>query len=479
MSMHRAGIYCRISKDRTGLEAGVTRQREDCLDLASTLGWEVVDFYVDNSVDATSGKPRPEYNRMLEDVVEGRIDAIIAWHTDRLYRRLDDLQELIELCDRHHVAIKTCRAGELDLSTPTGRLVARILGSVAAAEVEIKTDRWYRAVIQNRKDGRWARPPRRLFGYTPDGDVIPEEAAVVRWIIDGVRSGRTQGSLLREMNDRGIRTARGGQWTRHGLRELIKNPRIAGYSVLKGEILGDGDWEPIVDREAWAQAVAILEGRTRQARPRVALLNRLIFHSCGARMLTGLKKDTGRPGYRIYRCPTDPPYNTGCGNGQVAARPVEEFVEAYARGKLEDPRFRRMVAARLDSGRAARLLAEVDAAQRRLAELEEELPRAKGRAASALVAAIGQLEDEIAALQAKAAAAAPVRLPDVGEWPDDLGQRAALIALTLQRVVIHPNPRPTGRRFNYDRIEIVPHGEEPELDVRTHDSEVDRYTHVA
>lgn len=84
--MGRVGLYCRISDDREGAGLGVARQEADCHERAAQLGWTVAGLYVDNDLSAFSGKNRPEYRRLLEDLRSGVINAVIAWHTDRLHR---------------------------------------------------------------------------------------------------------------------------------------------------------------------------------------------------------------------------------------------------------------------------------------------------------------------------------------------------------------------------------------------------------
>src|SRR5881275_473547 len=104
----KAAIYLRQSLDRTGEEMAVSRQRKDCPALCQRKGWEPVE-YVDNSVSASTGR-RPEYQQMLADIEAEAIGAIIAWHPDRLYRKLTDLLPLIELCNKHHIAIATAQS---------------------------------------------------------------------------------------------------------------------------------------------------------------------------------------------------------------------------------------------------------------------------------------------------------------------------------------------------------------------------------
>ena len=83
-SKRRAGLYARISKDREGAGLGVERQRDDCLALARRLGWDVSAVYTDNDVSAYKGKRRPGYQALIAAVRSGEINAVIAWHPDRL-----------------------------------------------------------------------------------------------------------------------------------------------------------------------------------------------------------------------------------------------------------------------------------------------------------------------------------------------------------------------------------------------------------
>jgi site-specific DNA recombinase len=67
---------------------------------------------------------------------------------------MKDIERLIEVAEAHGIAIKTVQAGELDLATSAGRMVARILGSVARQESEHKSERQRLANKQHAEAGR-------------------------------------------------------------------------------------------------------------------------------------------------------------------------------------------------------------------------------------------------------------------------------------------------------------------------------------
>ena len=87
-----AAIYARISSDHDGTSAAVGRQLEDCRAWAQRHGWTVAEEYVDNDISAYSGKRRPEYARMLDDLEAGRRDAVLVYHLDRLHRQPRELR---------------------------------------------------------------------------------------------------------------------------------------------------------------------------------------------------------------------------------------------------------------------------------------------------------------------------------------------------------------------------------------------------
>ena len=118
----RAFVYLRQSLDRTGDGAAVERQRVDCEKLCAERGWSIVRTFVDNDTSASSKKPRPQYQAMLSALRDGGAEIIVAWHIDRLTRKLTELEELIELSQRTGARIATV-TGDIDLSTDAGRLV--------------------------------------------------------------------------------------------------------------------------------------------------------------------------------------------------------------------------------------------------------------------------------------------------------------------------------------------------------------------
>src|SRR5680860_1583635 len=106
-----AAVYRRISRDPDGLREGVTRQDEDTRVLAARLGLTVAESHVfeDNDIGAStlSRKSRPRYADMLEAARAGEFGAILAYSNSRLTRRPRELEDLLDIHDKHGVEIHT------------------------------------------------------------------------------------------------------------------------------------------------------------------------------------------------------------------------------------------------------------------------------------------------------------------------------------------------------------------------------------
>ncbi|MET9517055.1 recombinase family protein [Streptomyces sp. NPDC002994] len=307
-----AVIYCRISSDREGAGLGVARQREDCEALAAQLGIEVYDVYDDNDLSAYSGKPRPGYQRMLDDLREGRAGTVLAWHTDRLHRSPAELEEYIDVCEPRRVETRTVVAGHLDLTTATGRMIARQLGVQARYEVERMVERQRRKRDEMAQKGQHFGG-RRPFGWEADGMTpIDFESEHIREAAKAVLAGASLRSIAAGWKAREIKTSTGGEWTGSELGRMLQRPRNAAIFVHRGNEVGAAQWPAALDEATWRSVVAVLTEPSRRTTPgggRKHLGSGLyICGVCGNTVL-GATSNGRNPGsetryWPAYRCST-------------------------------------------------------------------------------------------------------------------------------------------------------------------------------
>src|SRR3954469_7065600 len=161
----RAGIYTRISRfDGEGLSGGVVRQEDDCRAEAKRRTWDVGGVYADDDKSAFSGKKRPAYVRLCDDIKAGVIDSVIVWDVDRLHRSPRELEDFVTLIEATGAVVVSVSGGDYDLETADGRFKARIMGAVARKESEDKSRRLRRKHAQLADTGKPNGGPRPM-GY--------------------------------------------------------------------------------------------------------------------------------------------------------------------------------------------------------------------------------------------------------------------------------------------------------------------------
>jgi DNA invertase Pin-like site-specific DNA recombinase len=453
-----AAIYTRISSNPDDDKLGVQRQEADARKLCAKNGWTVVEVFCDNDRSAFSQrKHRPAYQAMLDTIRAGKIDIIVAWHPDRLHRQTRELVQFIDLVNLHGVRVETVSAGPYDLSTPSGRVTARILGSVAEFESEHKSARIKRKLEANAADGR-PHGGERPFGWQEDRRTLCDgEAAIVRDATARVIAGESVRSIAKSLNDAGITTSTGLPWRDVFVRRMIMRPRNAGLRSYHGEVVGAGQWEPIVSPEDFYQAHAILSNPARRTHPahggRVHLLSTIARCGvCGGPVTVG--KGRAYKGVRksIYRC-------RRCQRVSRGQESVDDLVTRVILARLAKPDAKDLL---VDGGQADK----AQAAAWRVQELQDRLNDA-AEAYAAGVITMAQLTTINTTIkpkleEAQAEAASPSRAKVLGDlvisrdpaevWEMLSADQRRAVAALLVNVTIMPTRH--GAIFDPESVRI-------------------------
>ncbi len=461
----RAGIYVRISDDRSGQRAGVQRQEADCRQLAELRGWEVVGVYEDNDLSAYRGKPRPAYQRMLGDIKGGAIDAVVVWHLDRLHRNPKELEEFFEICDAggvRHVAFVT---GDIDLAAGDGPFQARILGAVSRKESDDKSRRIRRKAEELARAGKVGGGGTRPFGFEADRVTVrPDEAELIGEAADRVLAGESIYGIAKDWAARGVRTPLGNLWKSKTLKTMLISARIAGLRSHRGVVVADAEWPAIIDPKTHERLTVILTDPARRkfygGGARRYLLTGFGFCGlCGNRLFARPRGDKRR----CYVCASGPNHG-GCGKIRVLADPLEEFIAEAIFTALDTPQLIETIRAQADDTELGQALEALRVDEETLTQLARDHYADRIITRAEYLAARSAVEDRIdvnrGVIQQHHAAATLVDIPSGGEatrtaWADnDLEWRRALLGTVIERVVL--NSAVKGRnRFDPDRVEIT------------------------
>ena len=302
---------------------GIVRQREKVHAMFAVMGINLVGEYEDDDTSASKSKRRRGYEQAmahLQRLASG--DVLGITKTARLYRKVQELLDIIPVIKKTGVVVRSVEAG-IDLSTPNGQMVATMLVAAAQAEVEEKADRQQSANLQDAKQGKRNKTGIRPFGWE-DGRITHRgaEAQAIREGADAVLAGASLSSVVRDWTARGVmppfagrtrsvdgnKIPNSGKWNQTTVRAILINPQNAGLRVYQGEVIGDGDYPPIISQEKWAAVKEILTNPDRKMpRGAVTLLGGLATCACGNRIKAGTRKNKLRSNgipYGIYRCDT-------------------------------------------------------------------------------------------------------------------------------------------------------------------------------
>jgi DNA invertase Pin-like site-specific DNA recombinase len=172
-------LYARVSMANGHQDPEM--QLAELREYAALRGWTIAGEYVDRMTG--SKESRPALNRLMADAHQRKFDAVLVWKIDRFGRSLKHLVNALADLAAYGVAFISFR-DNLDLSTPSGRLMFQIIGAMAEFERALIQER-VRAGLRNAraKGKRLGRPPRIVN-------------------VDRIASLRAQGASWRAISDK-------------------------------------------------------------------------------------------------------------------------------------------------------------------------------------------------------------------------------------------------------------------------------------
>ncbi|MFD5446805.1 recombinase family protein [Streptomyces sp. NPDC127100] len=347
------GIYTRISRDDEGDALGVARQQQDCERLADLRSWQAVKVYEDNDVSAFKRNVvRDEFELMLRDLHSGLIDGIVAYDLDRLTRQPRDLERLIEIYDERSRLEFATVTNDIDIGTPDGRTMARVMVAFANKSSYDTSRRIKRKHLELAQKGRDSGGP-APYGWRKDDrtKVEPEAAQAIREAQREILAGVRIGTIRTRWQEQGLGNPREGtkRMAHHHVEHILTNPRLVGYRTYHGEILNGedgrpviGEWEPINTLEEWEAVCAAIAER-KQRRPGMSLARKYLLSGiarCGLckTKIRGQINQRWTPESKAarftYQCSV---VNGGCGRVGRTGEPVDRLIAQLV---LEEQRAR-------------------------------------------------------------------------------------------------------------------------------------------
>src|SRR5947208_3474894 len=153
MKGNRVAVYARVSTANHGQDPEL--QLRETREYAASRGWVIAKEYTD--VASGSKDSRPALNELMADARRRKFDAVVVWKLDRFGRSLRHLVNALAELESNGVAFVSLR-DNLDLSTPSGRLMFQIIGAMAEFERALIQERVKAGLCHARSKGKIGRP---------------------------------------------------------------------------------------------------------------------------------------------------------------------------------------------------------------------------------------------------------------------------------------------------------------------------------
>ena len=227
--------YARVSTDMNEQEESYEKQREYFENYIKLRPeWNYVEGYADQGISGTKAQQRPEFMRMIEDCRKGKINRILVKSISRFARNTVDTLHYIQELKELGVSVWFETQG-IDTMTPNGEVLITILAALAEQESRTISTNVKWGYQKRFKDGKVIINHRFILGYTKVGKeyvVVEDEAKIVRRIFLDYLSGKSARQICDELNQEGIPTKRGCEWTPSTVLNMLSNEKYTGNAIL-------------------------------------------------------------------------------------------------------------------------------------------------------------------------------------------------------------------------------------------------------
>lgn len=348
LSTLRYAIYLRKSTDDPEKQVrSVEDQKTECMKLAQANNIFVLEEnIIEEKESAKEPGIRPKFRRLLDRVISGELDGIIAWHPDRLSRNMREAGEIIDLLDKN--IIKGLKFVSHNFTNdPSGKMLLGIVFVMAkqySDQLSTNVKRGNKnsiesgSYINKSKHGYYKDINQRL---QPDGNnfVLLKEAFLRRL------QGMTLQNIADFLNDssyerRNTQTSKPKKtkFIKQTLSKIFSDPIYAGinhYGKDAVDLTKIYDFIPIINVQEYIQINKFdpldKNFSTKKAKRDKKVLkadllnNKVICDHCDETMSAGISKGKTK-NYYYFRCNTN---TCEMYNKNVRAKVIKDFVLRY------------------------------------------------------------------------------------------------------------------------------------------------------
>ena len=232
----RLAPYCRVSSDSADQKHSFATQIKYFMDYCKrNPEYELVDIYADEGISGTSMFKRDEFNRMILDCENGKIDRIITKSVSRFARNTEELLLILRKLKSLNVSVYF-EEQDIDTNRINAEMIVTFPGMAAEQESRSVSDnlRWScrKRMEQGEFFGNYV-----AYGYKLENKALvinEDEAVIVREIFDMYLNGIGKSTIAQTLNRKGVPTRENRKaWYTSTISYILTNERYKGDSLLQ------------------------------------------------------------------------------------------------------------------------------------------------------------------------------------------------------------------------------------------------------
>ena len=229
----RVAAYARVSTDSTDQANSFLAQIEHYQRLiAANENWTIIDVYADRGISGTSAAKRPDFQRMLTDCRQGRIDKILVKSISRFARNTKECLEIVR--ELKVIGVGVCfEEQNIDTAKVSGELLTSVFAALAQKESESISQNMRWSYQARMKSGRFL-PSSTAFGYCIESKEIvvdEEKAPIIQRIFRDYLAGYGMYDIVKRLNADGVPSFEKKEWKVTTISYILSNERYIGDSL--------------------------------------------------------------------------------------------------------------------------------------------------------------------------------------------------------------------------------------------------------
>ncbi|MBR2760179.1 MAG: recombinase family protein [Solobacterium sp.] len=252
--------------------------------ITSNPEWELAGIYGDE-MSGTHLENREEFQKLIRDAMDGKIDLILCKSVSRWARNILDGLNTLRLLNGNGVHVIFEEQG-IDTRNAGVILQLNLAQAIAQSESESISENMKWTFRNKAAQGRYYGRRGMFFGYDCRGDEFSANADSrhVRYMFEMYAEGAEIKEITADLNRRGVKNKRGKEWKEQTVRDILQNEIYVGdvifnktpsRNVITREI--DKNWQPryvrdhhtgIVSRELWNAVQERINRTKRKRNPR-------------------------------------------------------------------------------------------------------------------------------------------------------------------------------------------------------------------